>query len=118
MNVSELKSPHIKTGGICYFSRMLDKIRIPREGGTSSRTISRISVADSTNDMSLFFSGSNIRHSSTDAKQGGDGRGTPEWARSARGASPVKREIEVVFEFMRKRGWDDEGHRTPGNKGR
>jgi gluconokinase len=32
MNVTGLRSPHDKTGGIVYFGRMIDKIRLHAEG--------------------------------------------------------------------------------------
>jgi gluconokinase len=80
MNVPHLRSPYAKTGGIMYFARMLDKVRLHAA------------------EVGLVFGGE---------LAGGSDEEILEWA-CAQGRRPSAEEIEIWNEFMRKRGWNDE----------
>ena len=105
MKVENLRSPAVKTGGIVYFARMLDKIRLndaarlPAEyhpnlgGGFDERC---------TTFLSLDYAALVER-----VKKGGNDEEILEWAYKA-GRKPTAEEIEIWNDFMRKRGWNDE----------
>lgn len=105
MNVPNLRSPHAKTGGICYFARMVDKVRLhaahqlPAEyqpnlgGGFDGRALSFLWIE---------YPALVER-----VKAGGSDAEILEWA-CAQGRRPSAEEIEIWNEFMRKRGWNDE----------
>lgn len=106
MKVSSLRSPSAKVGGLNYFGRMIDKIRLhaarqlPEEyvpnlgGGFDARAV---------NFLWIEYPALVER-----VKQGGTDEELLEWA-FAQGRRPSEEEIEVWNEFMRKRGWNDEG---------
>jgi gluconokinase len=105
MNVPNLRSPYAKIGGVFYFGRMLDKIRLhaahqlPAEyqpnlgGGFDGRTLSFLWIE---------YPALVER-----VKAGGTDEEILEWA-CAQGRQPSAEEIEIWNEFMRKRGWNDE----------
>ena len=104
MNVPGLRSPHVKTGGIVYFARMLDKIRLhalenlPADyhenlgGGFDERMVSFLHVGY----PALV----------EQVKSGGSDVEVLDWC-FAQGRKPSEEEIEIWNEFMRKRGWND-----------
>ena len=100
------RSPHEKVGGIVYFGRMLDKIRLKHTGqlhpdlhqnlgaGFDKRCIDFLQVA--------------YEELARRVIEGLDDRTALEWCFSA-GQQPSAEQIYVWNEFMRKRGWNDEG---------
>jgi gluconokinase len=105
MNVPGLRSPHEKVGGICYFGRMLDKIRLNAAG---------LLPADYQPNLGIGFDERALRFLWIDypalverVKEGGNDEEILEWC-AQRGRQPNAEEIEVWNEFMRKRGWRDD----------
>ena len=106
MNVPNLRSCHDTIGGIVYFGRMLDKIRLHTQGklpadyhanlgkGFDARCCSFLRVAY--NDVVARV------------KQGGTDDEILQWC-FAKGRKPTDEEIEVWNHYMRKRGWRDDG---------
>ena len=100
------RSPHEKVGGIVYFGRMLDKIRLKHTeqlpsdlhqnlgGGFDKRCVDFLQV--SYDDLARKVI------------EGLDDRAALEWCFST-GRPPSAEQIYVWNEFMRKRGWTDEG---------
>jgi len=105
MNVPNLRSPRIQVGGLYYFPRMLDKIRLhaasqlPQEyqanlgGGFDGRAVSFLWIE---------YPALVER-----VKQGGSDEDILAWA-FAQGRQPSTEEIEIWNDFMVKRGWNDE----------
>ncbi|SRR5579862_1881396 len=105
MDIPNLRSPSEKVGGIYYFGRMLDKIRIHEAGGLP---------AEYQKNLGEGFDGRCVRFLRIDypalverVKEGGSDGELLDWAFS-RGRKPDEEEIEIWNEFMRKRGWNDE----------
>lgn len=99
------RSPYEKVGGIVYFGRMLDKIRLKDAeqlhpdlhqnlgGGFDKRCI----------DFHVSYD-----ELAKKVIEGLDDQATLEWCFS-NGQKPNDEQIYVWNEFMRKRGWNDEG---------
>lgn len=109
MKVDNLRSPYAQTGGIHYFARMLDKIRLHAAGQLP---------ADYQPNLGGGFDGRCVSFLKVEypalverVKQGGTDEEILEWAFS-QGRRPSAEEIEVWNEFMRKRGWNDEATPT------
>lgn len=105
MNIPDLRSPREKTGGIVYFGRMLDKIRLHAGGALPE---------DYVPNLGSGFDGYCVNFLRVDypalvqrVKQGGSETEILEWA-FAQGRKPSDEEIEIWNTFMRKHGWNDE----------
>jgi gluconokinase len=100
-----LRSPAEKVGGIVYFGRMLDKIRVHARGELP---------ADYQPNMGKGFDGSCIKFLRVNyedivaqVKQGRGDEEVLQWC-FENGYRPSEEEIFVWNEWMRKRGWNDE----------
>ncbi|MHA3774535.1 DUF5069 domain-containing protein [Verrucomicrobiota bacterium sgz303538] len=109
MKIENLRSPQAQTGGIYYFGRMLDKIRLHAAGQLP---------ADYQPNLGGGFDGRCVSFLKVEypalverVKQGGSDEEILEWVFS-QGRIPNAEEIEVWNEFMRKRGWNDEATPT------
>jgi len=105
MIVPGLRSPREKVGGIVYFGRMLDKIRLHAEEKLPP---------DYQPNLGTGFDGRIATFLWVDyaalaerAQAGGTDEEILDWCFS-RGRKPGEEEIEIWNEFMRKRGWNDE----------
>lgn len=105
MQVPALRSPHIRTAGIVYFARMLDKIRLHHAGDLPAEYHANLGGG---------FDGQCCRFLWIDypalverVKAGGTDDELIAWA-FQQGRKPSDEEVLVWNEFMRKRGWDDE----------
>ena len=105
-----LRSPAEKLGGLVYFGRMLDKIRLAAagqlpEGWQPARGTEMRGSFDARccNFLHLDYSALEA-----ETLKGGDDQEVLEWA-FANGRKPTDDEIEVWNAFMTKRGWRDEG---------
>ena len=110
MKVENLRSPSAKVGGIFYFGRMLDKIRLHAAGqlpGDYQPNLGGGFDGRCVNFLRVEYSALVGRVKGS----GGSDEEILEWCYS-QGHKPTEEEIEVWNEFMRKRGWNDEATPT------
>ncbi len=106
MPVLKLRSPHAKVGGIVYFGRMLDKIRLHAAG----RLPADYNLGD--DDWWFFdarctrFLGVTYAALRERTLLGGSDRTILNWCFRT-GRKPGDEEIEIWNTFMQKRGWND-----------
>lgn len=105
MNVPNLRSPHAKIGGIVYFGRMLDKIRLHAEGKLPGDY--QPNLGGGFDGRCVDFLHVQYPELVARVKNGGTDEEILAWA-FEQGRKPSEEEIEVWNEFMRKRGWNDE----------
>ena len=103
-----LRSPSDTVGGIVYFGRMLDKIRLHAEGKLPEEWATMVGDShtgsfDSRCCSFLHIAYSDLTHRTL---QGGSDEEILEWA-FENGKRPSTEEIEVWNGFMTKRGWRD-----------
>ena len=105
MKVENLRSPHGKVGGVFYFGRMLDKIRLHAAGKLPEDYHPNLGGGFDERCCSFLW----IEYPALveRVKQGGSDEEILDWA-FQQGRKPNEEEIEVWNEFMRKRGWNDE----------
>jgi gluconokinase len=100
-----VRSPNAKVGGIVYFGRMLDKIRVHARGELPADYLPKL--GSGFDGWCVDF----LRIAYPDlvqrVKEGGTDEEILGWC-FLRGRQPTEGEIYVWNEFMRKRGWDDE----------
>ncbi|MDD5260766.1 MAG: DUF5069 domain-containing protein [Methylacidiphilales bacterium] len=98
-------SPYVKTKGIVYFARMLDKIRLHANGKLGQDFIENLGIGFDGRCLSF------LKISYEDLKkrvlQGGSDDEILQWCFS-RGRHPGAEEIEIWNHFMAKRGCRDE----------
>jgi len=106
MQVPGLRSCYEKVGGIYYLPRMFDKIRLHAAGKLPE---------DYQPNLGKGFDGRALAFLNVDypslverVKQGGADAELLEWC-FQRGRRPTEAEIDVWNQFMRKRGWRDDG---------
>ena len=104
MNIQGLRSPHHKIGGIVYFARMLDKIRLHAAGNLPADYLENL--GGGFDERLVKFLHLNYPEVVEQVKQGGSDEELLEWA-FAQGRKPSNEEIEVWNDFMSKRGWND-----------
>jgi Domain of unknown function (DUF5069) len=108
MKIPGLRSDYVKVGGLVFFGRMLDKIRLKAAGtlppdyytGTADRTHFD---ARCTRFLRVDYDKLTAR-----VKAGGTDEEILAWC-YAQGHQPTADEIEIWNEFMTKRGWRDGG---------
>jgi gluconokinase len=105
MNVPNLRSPYAPAGGILYFPRMLDKIRLHAAGKLPAEYHNNL--GGGFDERALNFLWLEYPALVERVKQGGNDDEILEWA-FEQGRKPRTEEIEIWNEFMRKRGWNDE----------
>lgn len=105
MKVDGLRSPYVKTGGIVYFARMLDKARLHSEGELPEEY--RANLGGGFDDFCCRFLWIEYPALVERIRQGGSDAELLEWVHQ-QGRRPNDHEILVWNEFMRKRGWNDE----------
>ena len=105
MNVSNLRSPYVQIGGIYYFARMLDKIRLHCAGSLPHEFQANLGIGFDGRCIDFLW----IEYPALveRVKEGGDDEEILEWA-FMQGRKPSAAEIEIWNDFMRKRGWNDE----------
>ena len=107
MNVPHLRSPYARTGGIFYFPRMLDKIRLHAAGHLPADYHANLGGGFDGRALSFLW----IEYAAlVEQCEGGEAVTSEthfEWA-VAQGRQPGEEEIEIWNDFMRKRGWNDE----------
>lgn len=103
-----LRSPYKQVGGIVYFGRMLDKIRLNAEGELPEDWAAMLGSGHAASFDSRCCSFLHIDYNDLVAEtlKGGTDGEILEWA-FAKGRKPSAEEIEVWNGFMTKRGWRD-----------
>lgn len=104
MHVPGLRSPHDEVGGIVYFGRMLDKIRLHAKGALPEDYIENL--GDGFDARCLSFLHVDYPGLVTKTNDGGSDEEILEWC-FAQGHHPDEEAIEIWNDFMRKRGWND-----------
>ncbi len=103
-----LRSPSEQTGGIVYFGRMLDKIRLNAEGDLPEEWASMVGPGHAGSFDSRCCSFLRIGYDEIVARtrKGGSDEEVLAWAFET-GRAPTDEEIEIWNGFMTKRGWRD-----------
>lgn len=103
-----LRSPSEIVGGIVYFGRMLDKIRLQAEGNLPEEWATMVgdSHAGSFDSRCCHFLGISYADLTAETLKGGGDEEILEWA-FANGNKPDVEDVEVWNAFMTKRGWRD-----------
>lgn len=98
------RSPHSKVGGLVYFGRMLDKIRLHSRGTLPADYIPNLGREYDLRCVNLL----GVEYASLVERtlQGGTDEEVLEWCCQT-GRRPNEEQLEVWNEFMRKRGWND-----------
>jgi hypothetical protein len=109
-NIPGLRSPFDQVGGLVYFGRMLDKIRLAAAGKLPADWQAARGTAMKNSFDSRCCQFLRIDYAALEAEtlQGRSDEQLLEWA-FTNGRRPSKEEIEVWNGFMTKRGWRDAG---------
>lgn len=99
------RSAHDKTGGIVYFARMLDKIRL--HGAGSLHPDYHKNLGKGFDGRCIRFLGVEYEALRARVLQGGTDEEVLAWC-FTQGRRPNEEEILIWNSFMRKRGWKDE----------
>jgi gluconokinase len=109
MHVPHLRSPSDKVGGIFYIGRMFDKIRLSAAGKLPEEY--HPNLGKGFDARALTFLDVDYLSLVERVKEGGTDQDLLNWC-FQRGRHPSDEEIEIWNEFMRKRGWNDDGTPT------
>jgi Domain of unknown function (DUF5069) len=104
-----LRSPTVKTGGLVYFARMMDKIRTHAQGKLPADY--QANLGKGFDERCVRFLRLDYHQLVERVKQGGTDDEVLHWC-FGMGRQPNEDEIYVWNEFMRKRGWNDEVSET------
>ena len=107
MNDKAPKSFHEKTGGMIYFPRMLDKIRLYARGEFREDCHANLGVADRADGLCCHYLRVTYEALKQRVLEGGTDVEILEWCFAA-GRRLDATDILIWNEFMRKRGWNDE----------
>ena len=105
MDEFPLRSPCQKVGGLFYFGRMLDKIRLHAKGELTPDY--HANLGKGFDEKCVKFLHVDYDELVERVNQGGTDEEILEWC-FTRGRKPSENEVYVWNEFMRKRGWNDE----------
>jgi len=101
-------SDHIKTKGLIYFARMLDKIRLKARGELPPDYFTGVDEDPTMFDARCTrFLGVNYDDLMERTLKGGSDEEILEWC-FQRGRRPNEEEIAIWNAFLRKRGWRDD----------
>ncbi len=101
----DIRSPSAKVGGLFFFGRTLDKIKLHAKGQLPADYTPNLGIGF--DERLVKFLGINYSDLVERAKQGGSDEEILQWCFS-KGRKPSDEEIFVWNEFMRKYGWNDE----------
>jgi gluconokinase len=104
-NVGCPRSAFDQVGGLVYFARMLDKIRLKAEGKLSSDY--HENLGKGFDGRCIRFLGVNYSALCERVSQGGSDEEILTWCFD-KGRKPSEEEILIWNSFLRKRGWRDE----------
>ncbi len=100
-----LRSPAARVGGLVYFGRMLDKIRVHASGQLPADY--QQNLGRGFDEFCVNFLGVQYHQLVDRVKQGGGDEEILQWC-YAMGRKPTDQELFVWNDFMRKRGWNDD----------
>ena len=100
-----LRSPFEKVGGLFYFGRMLDKIRLHAKGELPPDY--HANLGKGFDEKCANFLRINYDQLVEQVSRGGTDEEILQWCFDYR-RRPVENDVYVWNEFMRKRGWNDE----------
>lgn len=103
-HMNGLRSPAEPVGGIVYFGRMLDKIRLHQAGALPPDY--HANLGGGFDERCVHFLRCSYSSLTDRVKEGGADEELLAWA-FGEGQRPDDEQIEVWNEFMRKRGWND-----------
>ena len=105
MNIPNLRSPREKVGGLVYFGRMLDKVRLHAAGNLPADYLPNLGGGFDERCVRFLH----IKYADLEArvKAGGTDEELLAWC-CEHGRKPDDEEIMVWNDFMSKRGWNDE----------
>jgi hypothetical protein len=106
MNVSGVRSCHDRVGGIVYFGRMLDKIRLQAQGKLPEDL--QANLGKGFDERIVDFLRLDYDKLKAHVLTGVSDEEALAWA-FQEGRKPDDKEVEIWNEFMRKRGWNDDG---------
>ena len=109
MNIPGLRSPYDRTGGLFYFARMLDKIRLHHAGRLPEDY--RPNLGRGFDGRMLEFLGVDYESLRERTLAGGSDEEVLDWCRR-RGNARTAEEILIFNAFLRKFGWNDEATPT------
>lgn len=105
MNDFGLRSPFVRTAGVVYFARMLDKIRLHAQGKLGSAYVPNLGRGF--DERCVRFLRIDYNTLVERVKHGGTNEEVLQWC-FATGRRPETDEIHLWNEYMRKCGWNDE----------
>jgi len=106
MKIPNLRSPRAQVGGLVYFGRMLDKIRLHAEGKLPADYVPNLGVGF--DERCVRFLHIDYADLVARVKAGGSDEDLLAWCHE-QGRKPTDEEVMVWNAFMSKRGWNDEG---------
>jgi gluconokinase len=109
MHVPGLRSCYEKVGGLYHIGRMFDKVRLHAAGKLPDDY--HANLGKGFDGRALTFLDIDYASLVERVKEGGTDEELLAWC-FQRGRHPKDEEIEIWNEFMRKRGWNDEGTPT------
>ncbi len=104
MKVPGIRSPHDKVGGLVYFGRMLDKIRLHARGELHPEL--QANLGEAFDKMCAHFLRVPYAEIAAHVKDGASDEETLAWC-GARGHQFTEDDAFAWNEFLRKRGWND-----------
>ncbi len=105
MKIPGLRSPHEKVGGLVYFGRMLDKIKLHAQGKLPADY--HQALGGGFDGRCCAFLGVKYEDVVARVKLGGEDQDILEWC-FENGRKPSPEEIDIWNNFLRKRGWRDD----------
>lgn len=105
MKIPGLRSPHDKVGGLVYFGRMLDKIKLHAQGKLPSDY--HQALGGGFDGRCCAFLGVKYEDVTARVKLGGEDQDILEWC-FENGRRPATEEIDAWNDYLRKRGWRDD----------
>src|ERR1043166_6925105 len=101
------KSPNDTVGGMRYFGRMLDKIRLHARGELPEEYHKNLGIPRSADGVCLNFLRINYNDLKKRVQEGGTDEEILEWCYQKGGRRLNEGDLTVWNEFMRKFGWKD-----------
>ena len=105
MKIPNLRSPRAQVGGLVYFGRMLDKIRLHAEGKLPADYVPNLGIGF--DERCIHFLHIGYADLVARVKAGGTDEELLAWCYE-HGRKPTDEEVMIWNAFMSKRGWNDD----------